>query len=71
MNNGLVIRLNYNEKGHNKKHVHVFYDDKEAVFTFDGEQLAGAKLPRKKEKEVLLYLVNHQSYLEDLWKGHY
>lgn len=71
MNDGLVIRLNYNEKGHNKKHVHVFYHGQEAVYDFNGEQLAGNKLPKKKEKEVKLYLSHHRSYLEELWKGHY
>lgn len=69
LNNGLRIYINNREKGHNRPYVHVLYKDEEYSFAFDGEQLAGGKLPRKHLKEVRLYLVNHQDYLNELWQS--
>ncbi len=47
LNNGLRIYINNREKGHNRPHIHVLYKDEDYSFAFDGEQLAGGKLPRK------------------------
>lgn len=69
LNHGLRIYINNREKGHNKPHVHVLYRDEDYSFAFDGEQLAGGKLPRKQLKEVRLYLENHQDYLNELWQS--
>ncbi|HEM3629032.1 DUF4160 domain-containing protein [Streptococcus suis] len=69
LNDGLRIVLNNREKGHKKPHVHVYYRDEESSFDFDGEQLNGSRLPRKIEKEVRLYIVNHRDYLMELWRG--
>lgn len=69
LNDGLRIVINNRERGHKKPHVHVYYKDEDYSFAFDGEQLNGGKLPRKIEKEVQLYLLNHQDYLNELWRG--
>lgn len=69
LNNGLIIRLYYQEQGHNKPHVHVEYKNEDYVFGFDGEQMEGGRLPRKILKEIQLYLANHQDYLNELWEG--
>ena len=52
LNNGLRIYINNREKEHNSPHVHVLYRDENYSFAFDGEQLAGGKLPRKQLKEA-------------------
>lgn len=69
LNDGLLIKINNREKGHKIPHVHVMYRDEEYVFSFDGEQMSGGRLPRKILKEIRLYLANHQDYLNELWKG--
>lgn len=71
LNDGLRIVLNNREKGHKRPHVHAYYQDKSGSFTFTGEQLNGDKFPRKIIKEIQLYLVNHQEYLMELWRGDY
>jgi plasmid rolling circle replication initiator protein Rep len=71
LNNGLRIYINNRENGHNRPHVHVLYKDEDYSFAFDGEQLAGGKLPRKQLKEVRLYLANHQDYLNELWQSNF
>lgn len=68
LNDGLRIVLNTKERGHNKRHVHVYYKGDDCSFDFEGNQLNGPKLPRKIEKEIKLYLVNHKDYLNQLWE---
>lgn len=68
---GITIRM-YVEKGgqHNFPHVHASYSGDEAVYTFDGEVMAGG-LPKAQHKRVLKWISSSRKTLEDAWNKLY
>jgi hypothetical protein len=66
---GLIISMFYGaNKQHKLPHIHVSYQDEEAVFSIpDGELLDGS-LPPKKIKLVKAWIVLHEEDLMANWK---
>jgi hypothetical protein len=65
---GIVIRMNWKDKGqHKKPHYHAYYGDFEAVFGLDGEIIAG-NFPRKQTALVKAWTLLHEDELMANWK---
>lgn len=63
---GMIIYMLFCDvKQHNKPHVHVYYEEFEAVIGVDGELLAGS-LPHKQLTIVTGWLAFHE---EDVYKA--
>ena len=65
---GILIRMYWkdNEK-HQMPHFHAFYGEEEAVFSFDGEIIAG-KMPHKQAAYIKAWALLHEEELEANWK---
>lgn len=65
---GIIIYM-YKEDGgkHNLPHIHAEYEEYEAVFDLDGNKIEG-ELPRKKEKQVEVWIDIHKEDLMANWK---
>lgn len=64
---GVIIQMFFDENGkHHEKHIHVKYNEQEAVYDLTGNLLEG-KIPYKKEKLVAAWIAIHQEELESLW----
>ena len=66
---GLIISMFYGDnKQHKLPHIHVEYQDEEAVFSIpEGELIAGS-LPPKKIKLVQAWIIMHEEDLMANWK---
>jgi len=66
---GLIISMFYGDnKQHKFPHIHVEYQDEEAIFTIpEGELLVG-NLPSKKIKLVQAWIVMHEEDLMANWE---
>ena len=63
----IVVQMFFNEEGkHHEKHVHVRYNEQEAVYDLMGNILEG-QIPYKKRKLVEAWISIHQEELESLW----
>ena len=66
---GMIIRMFFNDIGrHNKPHVHVFFDDYNAVIGLDGELLAG-NIPHKKMTIVQAWILLREDELYTAWNN--
>ena len=64
---GIIIQMFFDDNGkHHKKHMHIKYNEYEAVYSITGEVLEG-KLPQKQKKLVEAWICIHQEELESLW----
>lgn len=65
---GIIIYM-YKEDGgkHNLPYIHAEYGEYEAVFNLDGNKIEG-ELPRKKEKQVEVWIDIHKEDLMANWK---
>lgn len=63
---GILIRMFYDD--HNPPHIHVIYEDFEAAYNFNGEQIDGDKLPKKQCKLVEAWIELHKEELAANWK---
>lgn len=64
---GIVIQMFFDENGkHHEKHVHVKYNEEEAVYDLKGNMLEG-DIPYKKRKLVEAWISIHQEELQSLW----
>ena len=65
---GILIKMNWKDTGqHNAAHFHAFYGDFEAVFSFDGEIIAG-KFPQKQSAFIKAWALLHEDELSANWK---
>ena len=65
--NGISIKIHWeNNEKHHKPHVHVFYNEYEAVIGMDGEVLAGS-FPEKQYTLVRAWIYLHEEALYDAW----
>ncbi len=64
---GIVVQMFFNEEGkHHERHIHVRYNEQEAVYDLNGNMLEG-QIPYKKKKLVEAWISIHQEELESLW----
>ena len=61
---GILIRMYYDD--HNPPHFHAYYNDEEAIFTFDGKLLKGP-FPKKQLKLVEAWSIIHIEELKANW----
>lgn len=61
---GIIIRMYYDD--HNPPHFHAYYNNNEAIFTFDG-QLVEGRFPPKQLKLVEAWSIIHREELEANW----
>ncbi|MBQ2013313.1 MAG: DUF4160 domain-containing protein [Bacteroidaceae bacterium] len=64
---GIIIRMYWTDSDrHKEPHFHAFYGEEEAVFTLDGELLAG-RFPRKQAALVRAWALIHVEELAANW----
>ncbi len=64
---GIIIRMYwYDIDQHKQPHIHAYYGDEKAVFSFDGEILAG-QFPKKQAAFVKAWVLLHQEDLTANW----
>ncbi len=64
---GIIIQMFFNENGkHHEKHIHVRYNDQEAVYNLNAQIIEGA-IPYKQKKLVEAWMYIHKEELESLW----
>lgn len=64
---GIVIQMFFDENGkHHEKHIHVRYNEQEAVYDLKGNILEG-QVPYKKRKLVEAWITIHEEELNSLW----
>lgn len=61
---GILIRMYYD--AHNPPHFHAYYNNNEAIFTFDGKVIRG-DFPNNKLKLVEAWSIIHREELEANW----
>lgn len=61
---GIIIRMYYDD--HNPPHFHAYYNDYEALFTFDGNIIKG-KFPKNQLKLIQAWSIIHKKELEANW----
>ena len=63
-----IVVAMYYEKGskHHKPHIHVYYNEYEAVIALDGEMIEGS-LPQNQFKLVQAWLLIHEDELYANW----
>ncbi len=64
---GIVIQMFFDEnRKHHEKHLHVRYNEQEAVYDLKGNILEG-QIPYKKGKLVEAWIAIHEEELNSLW----
>lgn len=64
---GIIVQMFFDEKGrHHQKHIHIKYNEYEAVYNLSGNILEG-RLPRKQRKLLEAWIYIHKEDLESLW----
>ena len=65
---GIIIRIYFNDtEKHYLEHIHVQYNEYDAVFSIRDIELLEGKLPHKKKKLVIAWMEIHQEELKALW----
>ena len=65
---GIIIYMYWNDtKRHKKPHIHVIFDNKQAVFSLEGEYLAG-NIGRRASRLTLEFINERQVELHEAWK---
>ncbi|MCX6160616.1 MAG: DUF4160 domain-containing protein [Ignavibacteriae bacterium] len=65
---GIIISIYYlDNKKHNTPHIHVKYQDNEAVISIPGGELLEGELPNNKMKLVIAWIEIHQEELIADW----
>lgn len=65
---GIIIKMYWNETGrHKMPHVHAYYGGKEAVFSFNGDIIAG-EFPGKQAAYVKAWILLHEEDLKANWQ---
>lgn len=65
---GIIIQMFFNEEQgkHHERHIHVRYNEQEAVYNLDGNLIEGS-IPYKQKKLVEAWICIHKEELESLW----
>ena len=66
---GIIIYMYFfDNKRHNKPHIHAEYAEHKAVFSIENGELLDGKLPNKKTKMVQAWIAIHEENLMADWK---
>ena len=64
---GIIIKMYLKEsEKHHKEHVHINYNEYNAVYSITGELIEG-ELPNKQKKMVEAWIAIHENELKILW----
>ncbi len=65
---GIIIRMFMEPSGqHHKPHIHVYYQDSVAVYSFDPIELISGTLPKRQQRLVEAWIELHQKELAEDW----
>jgi len=65
---GILIKMNWKDTGqHNAPHFHAIYGEHKAVFTLDGEKIAG-DFPKRQTAFVKAWALLHEDELKADWE---
>ena len=66
---GIIIRIYFNDtEKHYLEHIHVQYNEYDAVYAIKNPQILEGKLPQKQHKLVIAWMEIHKEELQALWK---
>jgi len=66
---GIIIRIYFNDtEQHYLQHIHVQYNEYDAVYSINNTTLLEGKLPLKQHKLVVAWMEIHKEELIALWK---
>ena len=65
--NGILFIIHTNEQGHNKPHLHVQYQDKEAVIEIPTGIVLRGNLRRDKEKQACEWVRQKSEFFQQHW----
>lgn len=66
---GIIIRIYFNDtEKHYLEHIHVQYNEYDAVYSIKNIKLIEGKLPQKQHKLVIAWMEIHKDELSALWK---
>ena len=66
---GIIIRIYFNDtEKHYLEHIHVQYNEYDAVYSIKSIKLIEGKLPQKQHKLVIAWMEIHKDELSALWK---
>lgn len=65
---GIIIRIYFNDtEQHYLEHIHVQYNEYDAVYSIRDISLLEGKLPQKQHKLVIAWMEIHKDELQALW----
>ena len=66
---GIIIRIYFNDtEKHYLEHIHVQYNEYDAVYSIKTTELIEGKLPLKQHKLVVAWMEIHKEELQALWE---
>lgn len=66
---GIIIRIYFNDsEKHYLGHIHVQYNEYDAVYSINNNKILEGKLPPKQHKLVVAWMEIHKEELNALWK---
>lgn len=66
---GIIIRIYFNDsERHYLEHIHVQYNEFDAVYSIRNISILEGKLPQKQHKLVVAWMEIHKDELKALWK---
>lgn len=66
---GIIIRIYFNDtEKHHLEHIHVQYNEYDAVYSIKGTNLLEGNLPQKQQKLVVAWMEIHKDELYALWE---
>lgn len=66
---GIIIRIYFNDtEQHYLEHIHVQYNEYDAVYSINDIKLLEGKIPQKQHKLVVAWMEIHKEELSALWK---
>ena len=64
---GIIIRMFYAPKEHNPPHIHVYYQDNNAIFSINEGIMTDGFIPAKQQKLIVAWIEIHKEELLANW----
>ena len=66
---GIIIRIYFNDtQKHYLEHIHVQYNEYDAVYSIEKVEILEGKMPAKQNKLIVAWMEIHKDELKALWK---
>lgn len=66
---GYIITMRLRKKEHNPPHVHVKYQNREALFALSDGEILDGWIPKKGQKYVKEFILHYKGKLLEMWKN--